>query len=222
MPCVSVPMVEQRHLRVAGEGRVSASPDRYILVAALNVMAETAADAMTTNTQLTAAVTRRVRELGLAETALRTKDLALHDWFDHATQRVTARVASHQIEVTTGSVEQLRQVVAAVTAEARERLQIHGIRGVLADPDAMSAQALGLAVAQAQAKADVLAAAAGVTLGPILSLEEQRALSGQVIHTGGFRTTGLSGPGQATAGWARTAGTVWLVSSTSNHPSARQ
>jgi len=189
-----VRIVEQRHLRVTGEGRVSASPDGYVLVAALNVMAETAADAMTSNAQLTLAVTRRVRDLGLAETAVRTKDLALHDWFDHSTQRVTARVASHQIEVTVGSVEQLREVVAAVTAEAGERLQIHGIRSWLADTDTISAEALGLAVAQAQAKADTLAVAAGVTLGPILSLEEQRGLGGQVVHTGGFRTTASSGP----------------------------
>jgi hypothetical protein len=159
---------------------VAAAPDRFELFAAVNAMAESAAEALAKVTQLVASSIGILRNQGIPEASIRTQNLLLHDWFDQSQQRVTARVASYELEVTVDSVEELGSVVAALTANAGDNLQLRGIRPTIADPEPLYLEAQEQAVSKARAKAETLAQAAGVTLGPILSLEEQRTLGAQV------------------------------------------
>jgi hypothetical protein len=154
-------------------------------------MAESAADALTKVAQIVDSATRILKDHGIPDSSLRTQNLLLHDWFDQSQQRVTARVASYELEVTTNSVDELGIVVAALAAEVEDSLQQRGVRPSLSDPDPLYLEAQKKAVSIARAKATNLAEAAGVSLGPIVSIEEQRTMGGQVhaMSSSAFRAT---------------------------------
>ena len=169
-----------RQLQVVGEGSESAAPDRWVLVAAINAMAESAADALGSVTQMLSSATRVLQENGVSNTSLRTQNLLLHDWFDQAQQRVTARVASYELEITVDTLEGIQSAIAALTAEIGDNLQIRGLRPTISDDEPLYQQAQEQAVSRAMAKAQSLAASAGVRLGPIQSMEEQRTVGAQL------------------------------------------
>jgi uncharacterized protein YggE len=165
---------------VVAEGSVAATPDRFVLLAAVNSMAESAAEALTKVAQIVDSAMRILRDRGIPDTSLRTQNLLLHDWFDQSQQRVTARVASYEFEVTVNSVDELGDVVAALASEVEDNLQLRGIRPSIADPDPLYREAQNQAVTAARAKAANLAESAGVVLGQILSIEDQRTLGAQI------------------------------------------
>lgn len=185
-------MVAPGQLRVVGEGSVAAAPDRWVLVAAINAMAETAAEALTKVNQLVTMGTVALSDLGIDETSLRTQNLLLHDFFDQAQQRVTARVASYELEVTTRSVDELGSALSSLTDAVGDNLQLRGIRATVADPEPLYEEAQAQAVSSARSKARTLARESGVTLGRIVSIEEQRALGAQVhsMSNSPFRAAG--------------------------------
>jgi uncharacterized protein YggE len=177
---------------VVGEGKMSAPPDRWILVGAVNAMADSAAEALTKVSQLVTSATAALLESGINESSFETQNLLLHDFFDQAKQQVTARVASYQLEVATTSVDELGSAVSSLGAVIGDNLQIRGIRATVSDPEPLYEEAQAHAVASARAKAQKLATSSGVTLGPILSIEEQRTLGGQIHTTANtaFRASG--------------------------------
>lgn len=185
-------MESSRQLRVTGEGTLSAEPDRWALVAAINAMADSAADALTKVNQLVVSATRALVDAGIDRSSLRTQNLLLHDYFDQAEQHVTARVASYELEVSTTSVDALGSVIASLGALLDNNLQIRGIRPTVADPEPLYQEAQARAVSMARAKAQALAQSSEVTLGRILSIDEQRSLGAQIQGTSNtaFRSLG--------------------------------
>ncbi len=177
---------------MVGEGRVAATPDRWILVAAVNAMADSASEALTRVSQLVTSATAALSEAGIGQSSLRTQNLFVHDFFDQTERRVTARVASYELEVTTGSVDELSSAVSSLGAVLSDNLQIRGIHSTVSDPDPLYEEAQAQAVTGARARAQMLAASSGVTLGAILSIEEQRTLGAQIHPTShtAFRSTG--------------------------------
>jgi uncharacterized protein YggE len=169
-----------RLLRVVAEGSESAPPDRWVLVAAINAMAESASDALASVTQMVSSATRILRENGMSDASLRTQNLLLHDWFDQAQQRVTARVASYELEITVDTLDDLESAISALTAEIADNLQLRGLRPTISDDESLYQKAQEQAVSRARAKAQSLAASAGVRLGPIQSIEEQRTVGAQL------------------------------------------
>ena len=198
-------MDSTRQLRVVGEGGVTAAPDRWVLVAAVNAMAESAAEAMTKVSQMVTSATTVLAARGLSESSIRTQNLLLHDWFDQSQQRVTARVASYELEVTTTSVDELGSVVSSLTAEIGDNLQIRGIRPTVSDQESLYEEAQTQAVSRARSKAESLASSSGVTLGPILSIEEQRTIGGSFIRP----RTPLFGPRARSSSHTANADRAW-------------
>lgn len=187
-------MEDARQLRVTGEGSQDATPDRWVLVAAVNALAGSAADALNEVTEKVTSANRILTDEGVPGNSIRTKNLLLNDWFDQAQQRVTARVASHEFEVTVDDLEQLKSMISSLTAEVGENLQLRGLRATVSDPEPLYEEAQREAVSNARAKAQNLAHSAGVLLGRILSIEEQRTLGGQVqpmSMAAAFRPTSL-------------------------------
>jgi uncharacterized protein len=182
-----------RQLRVVGEGKTSVEPDRWVLVAAINAMADSAAAALTEVSQMVTSASTALRDNGMDNSSLQTQNLLLHDYFDQTERRVTARVGSYELEVTTTSVEELGSTVSTLGAALGDNLQIRGIRATVSDPEPLYDAAQAQAVSSARAKAQKLAASSGVTLGPILSIEEQRMVGAQVHPTANTAFRAVSG-----------------------------
>ncbi len=165
-------MAEHPRLSVVGEGAVVGVPDRCIVHATLNVMADTVADALSRVGILSAQVAESLKATGLAPADLQTTGLNVQDFFDHSKQMVTARVASYQLEITIRQVTKLDDHVAGLVSVAGDGLQIRAILLTIADPTPLKREARVAAMEDARTRATELAEAAGGRLGRTLSIDE--------------------------------------------------
>ena len=178
---------EPRTLVVTGEGTAHGTPDRCLLHLALNVMAESAANALDRVADLAARAVQSIRELGIEPRDVQTTNLSLNDFYDREKERVTARVASYSLNVRTPSLEDTGPVLAALSSVAGDSLQVHRLQLVVSDPEALEASARRAGVVDASARAQQLTQAAGVSLGHILAITEgQGPRGGRTVRSVGF------------------------------------
>jgi uncharacterized protein YggE len=161
-------------ITVTGEGIVAASPDLATVSLGVTTQGETAAAAMAASSAALQAVLERLTAAGIEERDLQTSNLSLNpNWQggDGTTAPVIAGyVASNILSVRVRDLGKLGAVLDAVIADGANTL--NGISFGLADPDPVLDAARAEAVADARGRAEVLVAAAGVTLGRILSITE--------------------------------------------------
>ncbi len=186
-------MADGRHIVVYGEGNISVQPDRCILHAALNIMADTGPEAVTRCSGLARRVLARLQEAGLSPAKARTSNIAVHDWLDQATRQVTARVCTYELTVTVDDLDQVGAVMAAFVDTAGDSYQQRGLFLHVQDRTPLEASARLQAVRDAQRKAAELADAADVTLGELLEITDEHVPSflGQRIA---YPTAGLPAP----------------------------
>jgi uncharacterized protein len=104
--------------------------------------------------------------------------LSLNDFYDREQKRVTARVATYPLTVRTPSLEDAGPVLATLSSVAAGSLQVQGLLLVVSDPEALKVSARRAAVLDAASRAQQLAEAAGVSLGPILEITEGQGSRG--------------------------------------------
>jgi hypothetical protein len=163
---------EERWIAVGAEGEATVAPDMAVVSLSVSGKAKELGPARDDVNARTSAVLERLRALGVADADLSAPDVAIQPEYDYrrggqqligygVTRRVTARVRS---------LDSLGAVLdGAVAAGANE---VHGAEMAASDPSAAEHEALRRAVEAARAKADAIAAAAGVALGPLARVEE--------------------------------------------------
>ena len=87
---------------------------------------------------------------------------------------ITGYQVSNQVSVTLDDLAKLGPALDALVRSGAN--QLGGVSFAIANPKPLAERARTAAVADAAAKAKTLAAAAGVTLGPLLSIEEGSAV----------------------------------------------
>lgn len=165
-------------LTVVGEGAVQASPDLASLSLGVTSQGESAGAAMAANAAALQAVLDRLADAGIAPGDVQTSNLSLNpNWVGHETgaPRIAGYVAMNFLTVTIRDLSSLGPVIDASIGEGANTL--NGLEFTLSAPQAALAEARKLAVADAMARAETLAAAAGVTLGPIQSISEGGGLA---------------------------------------------
>ena len=165
-------MAEPARLSVVGEGAVVGVPDRCIVHAVLNVMADTVADALSRVGILSSQVSESLKTTGLAPADLRTTGLSVQDFFDHSKQMVTARVASYQLEITVRKLTKLDEHIASLVSVAGDALQIRALQLTIAETEPLKREARVAAMEDARTRATELAEAAGGRLGRTFSIDE--------------------------------------------------
>jgi len=164
---------------VSGTGRVSVAPDIALLMLGVESQAPTLAEATADAARRMSAVVARIKALGIADADIATVAYSVDprtaptDPARRDPPRIVGYYVSNLAQVTVRKLADAGSVLdAAVAAGANT---VRGIRFALAAPEAAQAQARKSAVADALAKARELAAAAGVTLGPVLTIRESGA-----------------------------------------------
>ena len=161
-------------LTVTGEGRVDQAPDMARITLGVTTEGPTAAEALAANSAEIAKVIENLKGAGVAPTDLQTTGLALNpNWqsnMDDGTNRIVGYVASNAVSVQVRALDGLGEVLDAAVRDGANTL--NGVEFLLQDPDPALDEARKRAVADAQARAALLAGAAGVTLGPIQSISE--------------------------------------------------
>jgi uncharacterized protein YggE len=159
-------------ITVTGVGRVAIVPDVAEVRVGATVSAETAAAARDATAGIMAAVLAAVHRLGVQEADLQTASLMVTPRTDYSggTPRVTGYEATNAVAVLVRDLERLGSIVDdAVAAGATS---IEGPTFRLADPSDASTTARRLAIEDAAARAATLAAAAGLRIRGIASINE--------------------------------------------------
>jgi uncharacterized protein len=189
---ISFDVPDPARLVVVGEGSATGTPDQCVLHAALNVVADTAEEAIDRLAVLATGVLDSLQQNGVDEGDVRTTNLRVQDFFDQAQQRVTARFGSYQLEVVVRDRERLGELVALLSAVASESFQLQALQLRIGEPETLRREARNRAMDDARNKAQQLADAAGVRLGRI-ALIQQGTEPGPVPQA--FATAAWVGPG---------------------------
>lgn len=166
-----------RRIAVTGEGQVEAAPDMATITLGVTQQAAEAQAAMQATNEAVSAVLERLAGLGIAPRDLQTRELSLSPvWSEpggsgETTRQITGFLASNTVVVRVRDLQALGGVLDAVLAEGANAF--NGLRFGMQDPAPLMAEARRRAVADAMAQAELLAGAAGVELGPVLSIGMQ-------------------------------------------------
>lgn len=169
--------VSSGQITVTGEGRVASEPDMASISLGVVSEAETASAAMEETSDRANAIITALAEQGIEERDMQTSDLSLSPiWAEDRTQqdRITREIvgfsASTDLRVRVRDLDTLGTVMDAVLQVGANNFR--GLSFGLQDPEPVADEARREAVADARRKAELLAEAAGVTLGGITSIRE--------------------------------------------------
>jgi uncharacterized protein YggE len=167
----------ERRIVVTGEARVEAVPDRARFTAGVEAEALQASEALAAASATMRAVFAALEAEGIAAEDVQTSRLAVDPVWEHGADgrqpRVRGFAASNLVTVRVRDVAVLGALVDAVGAAGANRIE--GIAFEVSEPRAALDAARRAAVADARARAEVLAEAAGTGLGPVLSIREGSA-----------------------------------------------
>jgi uncharacterized protein YggE len=161
-------------LTVTGEGRVDTAPDMAVITLGLTTQGPTAAEAMAANSKALADVLARLTAAGVAARDIQTSALTLApDWTGYGegeTPRIAGYTAQNMVTLRLRALDTLGAVLDAAVRDGANTL--NGLSFALADPRPAEDAARTRAVADALARADLIAGAAGLSRGRIVSIVE--------------------------------------------------
>lgn len=167
-----------RQILVSGEGRVEVAPDLAVITLGVSKEAKEAGEAMALVSEDMFAVVQELRAVGIADKDLQTQQISLQPvWSNGGSynssgeRRITGFLAANTVNLRVRDLDQLGEVLDRVLRAGANQFQ--GLRFDVADHALLQEQMRASAVADARHKAEQLAAAAGVTLGPVRTITDQ-------------------------------------------------
>ncbi len=163
-----------RTISMTGHGEMRAVPDQVQINAGVTSSAATAAAALAANTARMKGVFDTLRKMGVPERAIQTINFSVSPQYtggaNNERPRLTGYQVNNEVSVRLDDVSKLGAALdALVTAGAN---QMNGINFSIREPAPLLEKARAAAVADARARAETYAKAAGVTLGPVQSINE--------------------------------------------------
>ena len=168
---------DRRGISVIARGEASVAPDLAIVRFAVSGDGNDLGSTRDDVNERSAAVLAVLRKLNIADGDINAPDVGIHPLYDYRKgQKLTGYRVSRQMSVKVRELDRLGEVMdLAVAAGANE---LFGAQMSAADPSAAEHAALEAAMSAAQAKAEVLATAAGVTLGRLARIDEDAERGG--------------------------------------------
>jgi uncharacterized protein YggE len=162
-------------IRVTGDARVTAKPDRVQIDIGVTTRAPQSQEAAAQNARQVDAVLAAVRKVAGATTVLKTISYSLNPNYrfhpNGGEPTLEGYTAVNVVQVTLDELGKIGAVIDAATQSGAN--QVQGIQFTLRDQDAVRAEALREAALRARAQAEVLAAALGLKVLRVLTVEEQ-------------------------------------------------
>lgn len=173
-PALAQDAAPPRQIVVTGEASVQATPDLATVTAGVQAEALAASDALKATGAAMQAVFDALKAQGVAPEDMQTSQLSVDPVWDDGGNggqpRVRGYSASNLVTVKVRDVARLGGLIDAVGGAGANR--IVGISFDVEEPRAQLDDARRRAVADARAKAELLAGAAGVKLGEVVSIRE--------------------------------------------------
>src|SRR6516165_6642779 len=176
-------------IRVTGDARVTAKPDRVQIDIGVTTRAAQSQDAATQNARQVDAVLAAVRKVAGPTAVLKTVSYSLNPNYQYHPKggepTIEGYTAVNVVQVTLDELGKIGAVIDAATQSGANHVQ--GIQFTLRDQDAVRAEALREAALRARAEADVLAAALGLRVLRVLSVEENSPRVTPLLYGGAPR-----------------------------------
>ena len=161
-------------LTVTGIATIETTPDLATLSLGVSTTGATARAAMAANSDAVAAVIARLKSAGVADRDIQTSNLSLNpNWVTNASgtaSEVQGYIVTNMVSVRIRAIATTGTVVDAAISDGVNTL--NGLYFSLQDTRPAEDEARKKAVADALARATLLAEATGTRLGPILSVTE--------------------------------------------------
>src|SRR5882672_671414 len=168
------PLSPVSSIRVTGDAKVTAKPDRVQIDLGVTTRAAQSQDAASQNARQVDAVLAAVRKATGPAAVLKTISYSLNPTYQYHPNgeepTITGYSAVNVVQVTLDDLGKIGTVIDSATLAGANHLQ--GIQFTLRDQDAVRAEALRQAATRARAEAEVLAAALGLKVVRVLSAEE--------------------------------------------------
>ncbi|MTH99513.1 SIMPL domain-containing protein [Roseibium sp. RKSG952] len=179
MAATSVGMAhaEERRITVSGTGTALAEPDMATITLGVTNENAQASDAMKATSDAVAQILARLNDMGIEARDVQTRDLSLSPvWAgrhnpDGEAPKISGFVASNRVFVRVRDLSNLGEIMDAVIRDGAN--DFGGLSFDVQEPKPLEAKARAEAVADATAKAEQLAQAAGITLGSVVSITDQ-------------------------------------------------
>ena len=170
----AVPSPTLSSIRVTGEARVSAQPDRVQIDLGVQTQAPLSQDAASANARALEAALAAVRKAAGPGAQLKTVSYSLTPNYQYHSgggePTITGYTALNVVQVTLDDLARSGAVLDAATRAGANRVQ--GIQWTLRDQDTVRAEALREAATRARAEAQVLAGALDLRIVRVLTVEE--------------------------------------------------
>jgi uncharacterized protein YggE len=162
-----------RTITISGHGEAAGVPDTVQISAGVTVHAATAGAALSADSARMADVFSALKAMGVPDRAIQTSQFSVSPQYsdgNNGPAHLTGYAVTNQVTVTLTDVSKLGATLDALVAAGAN--QVNNIAFSIRDSAALMTQARQSAVTDATAKAQIYAKAAGLTLGPILSINE--------------------------------------------------
>lgn len=176
MPSRPSPLADPppRTISVTGTGRVAVRPDLADLRLGVTLTAKTVESARTANGRAMTAVIENLKARGIAGADIQTANLSLSPAYDYSRDQSPPRLIGYTytntVAVTIRDIALLGPAIDGATEAGATSLDSIAFR--VEDPSGAERQAREAAVADARAKAETLAAAAGVSIAGVAAISE--------------------------------------------------
>ncbi|SIS65747.1 SIMPL domain-containing protein [Paracoccus saliphilus] len=166
-------------LTVTGQGEARIAPDLAEIRLGVTSQADSAAAAMEQNAEQQTAVIEALKDAGIAAGDIQTSGLNLQprmEYPENGAPTINGYEATNMVSVRVAEVEKLGEVLDAIVAAGAN--QINGINFKREDAGATEDEARRAAVEDARHKAEILAEAAGLSLGPVIVMRDAPVADG--------------------------------------------
>lgn len=172
------PAPAPRTLTLTGQGEVTSAPDIAIISAGVVTEAKTAREALSASNAAMATVLQTIRAAGVEARDIQTSNFSVQPKYSYSktsgneqkAPQIDGYTVSSTVTTIVRNLDGLGPVLDAMVSSGAN--QLNGLGFSIARPEPLRNEARRLAVAEAIARAQLYAGAAGVTLGDILSISE--------------------------------------------------
>jgi uncharacterized protein len=169
-PSLSETACVQNVIKVSGEGRITAQPDRAIVTLGAITESKDLSTSQRENAETTAKIIHSLVSLGIPKESIKTVEYRVEPQYDYESGKQILRgyKTTHLLQVTIDHLTQVGTVID--TAVNQGANYVSNIEFSLAHPEYYYQQALSLAILNGQQKALTVSRTIGVTMHPIPNL----------------------------------------------------
>jgi uncharacterized protein len=168
-------------LTVHGTGRVTGRPDLFTVQLGVETRAATASDALHDNSARATALVAVLHDHGVADKDVQTSQLSIEPVFDNRGRLVTGYQVDDVVTAKLRDTARAGALIDASAAAVGDAIRLQSVGFGIDDTGPLLAQARRQAVADARARAEQLAGAAGVHIAGVHSISESSPAAPQPV-----------------------------------------